>query len=76
MPITPSNDALMPPDTRDITLAGQAANHQAARGVFADYLARKADNTLRRQAADLARFATFLNDVGEQAGLLAGYPAR
>ena len=55
-----------------ITLAGQAANQHAARGVFADYLARKADNTIRRQAADLNRFAQFLNEVGEQAGLSLG----
>jgi hypothetical protein len=33
---------------------------------------RKADNTIRRQAADLARFVEFLNQVGEQAGLELG----
>ena len=51
---------------------GQVANHYAAQNVFADYLSRKADNTIRRQAEDLARFVEFLNQVGEQAGLQLG----
>jgi len=55
-----------------IAHAGQAANVHAARGVFTDYLSRKADNTIRRQAADLARFVEFLNQVGEQAGVALG----
>jgi integrase len=58
--------------TRYATVAGQAANYHAARGVFVDYLSRKADNTIRRQAADLARFAEYLNEVGEQAGMPLG----
>lgn len=58
-PVTPTDSAL--------AQAGQAANTHAARSVFADYLSRKADNTLRRQAADLARFAEFLRQVGELA---------
>ena len=37
--------------------AGQVANGFAARAAFSDYRARKADNTLRRQDADLALFA-------------------
>jgi integrase len=44
--------------------AGQAANHAAAAGTFADHTARKADNTIRRKRADLALFETFLNDTG------------
>lgn len=60
-------------DTRiPLAHAGQVANHHAARGVFADYLSRKADNTIRRQAGDIARFADFLNDVGGQAGMSLG----
>jgi hypothetical protein len=51
---------------------GQVANEYAARNVFADYLSRKADNTIRRQAADLARFVEFLNQIGEQTGLHLG----
>jgi integrase len=58
--------------SRNQILAGQAANYHAAQGVFADYLSRKADNTIRRQAADLARFAEYLNQVGEQAGMPPG----
>jgi hypothetical protein len=58
--------------TRHAALAGQAANYHAAQGVFVDYLSRKADNTIRRQAADLARFAEYLNAVGEQAGVPLG----
>jgi len=55
-----------------LTQAGQAANAHAARSVLADYLSRKADNTIRRQAADLARFVEFLNQVGEHAGVELG----
>jgi len=62
--INPSDSAL--------AHVGQVANHYAAQNVFADYLSRKADNTIRRQAADLARFVEFLNQVGEQAGLQLG----
>ena len=42
-------------------------NEYAARGAFADYLARKAENTIRRQAA-------FLTDVGLAAGDLQHEP--
>ena len=52
--------------------AGQAANAHAARNVFADYLSRKDDNTIRRQAADLGRFVEFLHQIGEQAGVELG----
>jgi hypothetical protein len=62
----PADGALQKAVTRNMTLAGQAANHHAARGVFADYLSRKADNTIRRQAADLARFADYLNAIGDR----------
>ena len=40
--------------------AGQAANEAAARSTFADYRSRRADNTLRRQDADLELFARYL----------------
>jgi hypothetical protein len=79
--MTSSNDSLtlFDPDSnapflvsRDEILAGQAANNHAARGVFVDYLSRKADNTIRRQTADPARFAEYLNQVGEQAGMPLG----
>jgi hypothetical protein len=64
--------SLVPIDTPALAAVGQVANQHAARSVFADYLSRKADNTLRRQAADLARFADFLTQVGERAGLQLG----
>ena len=44
--------------------AGQAANQAASAAAFGDYQARKSDNTLRRHAGDLAKFADFLEDVG------------
>ena len=43
---------------------GQRANQAAARSAFADYRSRKAPNTLRRQAADLALFAQYLAEIG------------
>lgn len=47
-----------------IAAIGQAANTVAARHVFDDYRQRKAENTLRRQDADLNLFANYLNSVG------------
>lgn len=46
--------------------AGQAANQAAANGIFADYLNRRAENTLRRQTADLRLLSDFLNRAGVQ----------
>ncbi|MBP8972290.1 MAG: tyrosine-type recombinase/integrase [Anaerolineae bacterium] len=66
------NNGLVTQETGVLVIAGQVANEQAAQGVFADYLSRKADNTIRRQAADLARFAAFLDQAGEGAGLQLG----
>jgi len=60
------------PSASTLAHVGQVANDTAARNVFADYLSRKASNTIRRQAADLARFAEFLDQVGEQAGVQLG----
>lgn len=47
-----------------LEIAGQMANGHAARAAFGDYQSRKADNTLRRQRADLALFADFLTVAG------------
>lgn len=44
--------------------AGQLANIYAANNKFAEYQARKAENTLRGQRADLTAFATFLGGLG------------
>lgn len=56
-------------------LAGQVANQAAAKGTFTDYQARKADNTNRRAAADLALFAAFLRSAGLTPGDLQTDPA-
>ena len=47
-----------------MALAGQIANTHAAAGVFDAYVERQADNTIRRQRADLAVFADFLCAAG------------
>lgn len=44
--------------------AGKVANGHAAKAAFVEYQSRKADNTLRRQRADLAVFADFLTVAG------------
>ena len=44
--------------------AGQIANIYAERNVFANYAEKQADNTLRRQRADLGIFAAFLQSAG------------
>lgn len=43
---------------------GQVANQYVARVIFTDYQQRTAENTLRRQRADLTLFATYLQHVG------------
>jgi integrase len=48
--------------------AGRAADAAAARNVFQRYQRRKAQNTLRRQAGDLALFAEFLATTGLEPG--------
>jgi integrase len=57
-----------------LTLAGQAANTVAARRAFDDYRSRKAAETIRRQDADLALFAVYLEDVSIVAGDLGINP--
>ncbi len=60
-------NAIVPAQSNDLATladAGKVANVFAAAGVFADYTARKADNTLRAQRADLAAFAAYLAHVG------------
>jgi integrase len=51
-----------------MTAAGQAANKHARKNAFADYLARKADNTIRAHRSGLARFAEFLTVAGVYQG--------
>jgi integrase len=47
-----------------LELAGQLAEEFARQGMFADYLSRKAANTLRRQRADLELFSRYLAAAG------------
>ncbi|MGB1253757.1 MAG: tyrosine-type recombinase/integrase [Candidatus Promineifilaceae bacterium] len=58
-----SNKSLSAPQKRAIQI-GQAANQAAASRIFADYVSRKSDNTLRTQRHGLAAFADFLAEVG------------
>ncbi len=69
------DDSLIPIESNTLRAAGQVANEYAAQGAFADYLARQSDNTLRAQAASLARFAQCLALMGLQAGDLQHDPA-
>lgn len=65
--MTASLQAPSPAELTEYTpleLAGQVANRHAAAGVFADYLSRKSDNTIRTQAASLAVFAEYLGQAG------------
>lgn len=56
--------------------AGRAADSAAAAGAFARYQLRKSASTLRRQTADLRRFAAYLAAAGAPiAGDLASEPA-
>ena len=58
---TPSHNVTHPSALREV---GQTANVHAQRGVFTDYLSRKAENTVRRQLADLLLFSAFLGEAG------------
>lgn len=74
-----TQDLTLPTQNASLELAGAVANGYAARSAFSDYRARRADNTLRRQDADLALFAEYLADVGikdaPEGQDLAGSPA-
>ena len=60
------------PDT--LEQAGQSANVAAARHRFVDYRSRRAEETVRRQDADLTLFAEFLYTAGVQANDLSHDP--
>ncbi len=49
--------------TQVLRAAGQAANQVGSHSVFTRYRSLKAENTLRRQDADLRAFEAFLNEV-------------
>lgn len=47
---------------------GAVANHYAAGSTFADYISRKAPNTIKAQGFDLTSFADFLTTAGVAVG--------
>ena len=49
---------------RQLKNVGRIANMVASRNVFQRYMRGKAENTLKRQAYDLALFGTYLEEVG------------
>jgi hypothetical protein len=55
-----TSNALTTPEQDRQLLVGATADQYAREGVFADYQARRARNTLRRQRDDLATFADYL----------------
>ena len=62
-PSTSSHDRTCPhAGATPMEIAGILANGYAASGAFQDYHSRKADNTLRRQRADLDLFAVLPGD--------------
>lgn len=65
-PITPVRPQALQ-QTLPLAAAGPAADRAAAQHVFADYRRRRAEETIRRQDADLALFASFLHAAGAQA---------
>lgn len=74
--------AILPPDDAswqpllpgELQQAAQLANQLAARHRFADYQARRAEETLRRQQADLGLLQDFLDQLGVQSGDLMHDP--
>lgn len=59
----------------DLARAAESANRAAARHRFADYRQRRAEETLRRQDADLELFAGFLSGLNlEISGSLSSSP--
>jgi integrase len=72
-PPTPPDSEMVDPAyleqlTQVLRSAGQAANQAGAHQVFTTYRSRKAENTLRRQDADLRALESFLNQVLDRAG--------
>ena len=70
--MTADTSALVPSDSPAVlVVAGQVANQYAAAGLFTDFRARKARNTLKRHDDTLALFAGFLAAPG-----VPGTPSR
>jgi len=65
----PNSLIVTPPDPAELGESAAdkialAANAAASANTFLDFMSRRAPNTLRRQRADLALFARFLETVG------------
>lgn len=58
--LLPEQLPLLPPERAPLAQAASAADRAAARALFADYRARRAAETIRRQDADLACFTAYL----------------
>ncbi|HUS94133.1 MAG TPA: hypothetical protein VMZ24_03040 [Patescibacteria group bacterium] len=54
------------PFNRQLKNVGKIANMVASQNVFQRYMRSKAENTLKRQAYDLALFVTYLGEAGVQ----------
>ncbi len=72
MPTKETSSAITIPEP--LRQLGQAANQAAAAHRFSDYRSRKADQTLRRQDADLRLLGEFLEIAGVRHGDLAQDP--
>lgn len=72
----PESHSLIVTNRDALTIAGRVADQQAAQGAIADYIERKATNTILRQSADLLRFADYLDAAGGAAGLDLGRAVR
>jgi integrase len=67
-------DMIPLPENSAIVIAGQSANKAAAQATFTEYRERKAANTVRRQDADLALFAQYLQEAGLEVSSFATDP--
>jgi len=72
---TTTPDVVLIPATGSQPLAGQPANGAAARGLFAEYQERKAENTRRRHDNTLALFARCLGDPQPHGAGIPGAPS-
>lgn len=72
IPISDTNSRLQV--YRDLFKPGQAASKAAGESWFADFRARKAENTIKRHNYELESFRVFLESVGLTTGDLAREP--
>lgn len=68
------SDQVLPAQTQQAFNLGRLANEAAAQSTFQEYQSRRADETLRRQQADLGNFTEFLHRLGSPVGDLFSSP--